>query len=84
MVFSGAGRGSDLYEVIWLKSGSERIEKHLGSVDGNRNLACLERGSGSLANYAAYRNAMVLTPEISKRLRQRRFLQATLSSRRTM
>src|ERR1035441_6238150 len=32
----------------------------------------------------AYRNAMVLTPEMSNRLRQRRFLQATLSSSSTM
>jgi len=31
-----------------------------------------------------YRNAIVLTPEISKGLRQRRFLQATLSSSSTM
>jgi hypothetical protein len=31
-----------------------------------------------------YRNAMVFTPEMSKRLRQRRFLQATLSSSSTM
>jgi hypothetical protein len=29
-------------------------------------------------------NAIVFTPEMSKRLRQRRFLQATLSSSRTM
>src|ERR1017187_8820743 len=33
---------------------------------------------------APYRNAMVLTPEMSNRLRHRRFLQATLSSSRTM
>ena len=32
----------------------------------------------------SYRNAMVLTPEISKGLRQRRFLQETLSSSSTM
>jgi hypothetical protein len=35
-------------------------------------------------SWASYRNAMVFTPEISNRLRQRTFLQATLSSSSTM
>jgi len=74
-----------LYDVIWRNTGSERIEKIWIRLMATETSRVSNPGSGSpLANYAAYRNAMVLTPEISKRLRQRRFLQATLSSRKTM
>ena len=60
-------------------------------IDRLAHTPCNERekarpGSGSSTGKTprAYRNAIVFTPDMSKRLRQRRFLQATLSSSSTI